>query len=96
MIARRDLIEKIGGFDDRFEGLYEDQVFLAKATLVAPTYVSHEVWARYRQHGRATTTVATPETEVAMRKNYIRWLVAYVREQNIEDERLWRALRAAR
>lgn len=89
VIARRSLLAEIGGFDERFRGLYEDQVFLAKATLAAPVYASHERWARYRQHRRSTCAETEVERERAIRKAYLRWLIAYLRNQNVSDERLW-------
>ncbi|MEZ4571149.1 MAG: glycosyltransferase [Thermomicrobiales bacterium] len=95
VIATRKLVEQIGGFDERFKGLYEDQVFLAKAGLAAPVYISSEVWARYRQHGGSACNMAAPERLAAMRKVYLRWLVSYLRAEQVEDERIWELLREA-
>jgi glycosyltransferase involved in cell wall biosynthesis len=93
VIARRELVEKIGGFDERFRDLYEDQVFLAKAALAAPVYVCHEVWARYRQHGGSACGAADRERERALRKVYLRWLAAYLRKHEVKDERVGRLVR---
>jgi len=49
MISRK-AFEQLGGFEDRFRGMYEDQVFFSKLYLRFPTYVSDRYWARYRQH----------------------------------------------
>lgn len=46
----RVAFDQLGGFEDRFRGMYEDQVFFAKLYLKFPTYVSDRYWARYRQH----------------------------------------------
>ena len=43
LLARRQLIETIGGFEETFHGiyqLYEDQVFLIKAYLATPVFIS--------------------------------------------------------
>ncbi|HLT20208.1 MAG TPA: glycosyltransferase [Thermomicrobiales bacterium] len=93
VVVRRELLEDIGGFDERFRGLYEDQVFLSKAALAAPAYVSHELWARYRQHGGSACRNADTRRERQMREAYLRWLIAYLRKHKIEDERLWQLLR---
>jgi len=50
ILARRDAIERIGGFEDRFDGMFEDQVFLFKLCLSAPIFVEGGSWDRYRQH----------------------------------------------
>lgn len=93
VIARRELVEQIGGFEERFKGLYEDQVFLAKAALAAPAYVSHELWLRYRQHSGSTCRTADDDSRRAMLESYLRWLIAYARRKGVEDERLWELLR---
>jgi glycosyltransferase involved in cell wall biosynthesis len=49
-LVRRTVFEAVGGFEDRFHGLYEDQVFLTKVYLRYPVYISSRVWVRYRQH----------------------------------------------
>ena len=49
MISRK-AFDQLGGFEDRFRGMYEDQVFFSKLYLRFPTYVSDCYWARYRQH----------------------------------------------
>ena len=41
----------LGGFEESFRGMYEDQAFFAKLYLAYPIYVSDRYWARYRQHG---------------------------------------------
>jgi len=49
LIARAAYLQ-LGGFEESFRGMYEDQAFFAKLYLRFPTYVSGKVWARYRQH----------------------------------------------
>ncbi len=50
MITRAAYLE-LGGFEESFRGMYEDQAFFAKLYLRFPTFVSGKCWARYRQHG---------------------------------------------
>ena len=58
LLARRDLVERVGGFDTAFDGVYEDQAFYAKLALVAPVYVTGGCWARYRQHADSMCAVS--------------------------------------
>jgi len=92
-LARRDLVERIGAFEDEFRVLYEDQVFISKLFLAAPVYVSSRCWLHYRQHPASicATTDARPVGEAA-RLTFLDWLVKYLRAGAIEDEDTWRAV----
>ncbi len=50
IVVRRHAALGIGGFEESFRGMYEDQVFLARLMLRHPTVVTDEVLHRYRQH----------------------------------------------
>jgi glycosyltransferase involved in cell wall biosynthesis len=50
LLFRRRLFLATGGFDEDFQQLYDDVVFIAKAFLNGRTLVVDRVWARYRMH----------------------------------------------
>ena len=50
VLIRREACDRIGGFEDRFTGLYEDQAFFLKAYLALPIYLSSTCTDLYRQH----------------------------------------------
>ena len=78
-IVRRSLIDRIGGFADEFPGLFEDQVFFAKALLAAPAYVDGRTWARYRQHaGSCTGREDRASDELDERLRFLEWVRRYV------------------
>jgi glycosyltransferase involved in cell wall biosynthesis len=79
MLVRRAVLEKVGGFEESFRGLYEDQVMFAKVSLAGPVFVSTERWARYRQHPDSCCSVAD-RTGVrdAARRHFLEWLERYV------------------
>jgi glycosyltransferase involved in cell wall biosynthesis len=54
-IISRAAYERLGGFEESFRGMYEDQAFFAKLFLEYPTYVSDTYWARYRQRAGSTS-----------------------------------------
>ena len=54
-MMRRDAMIEVGGFDDRFRDMFEDQLFFAKMLLRYPVHVSSECWAKYRQHPDASS-----------------------------------------
>ena len=50
VLVRRDVVQRIEAFEERFKGMYEDQAFLSKVYLAAPVYFSDKVTLKYRQH----------------------------------------------
>ncbi len=91
-IFRREAVEVVGGCEDSFRSLYEDQVLLAKICLAYPIYVSDRYWDRYRQHP-ASSIYREARRHGEYRKGYLNWLQHYLAEQRIEDESVWAALR---
>ena len=79
MLVRRAVLEGVGGFEESFRGLYEDQVMFAKVSLAGPVFISSERWARYRQHPDSCCSVAD-RTGVrdAARRRFLEWLERYV------------------
>lgn len=75
VLVRRAAIDAIGGFEDSFTGLYEDQAFYAKACLSHNVFVSDCVWYRYRQHENAACAIAERTDRMQdARANYLQWL----------------------
>jgi glycosyltransferase involved in cell wall biosynthesis len=55
-IVRRRVAREIGGFEESFRGMYEDQVFLARLMLRHPVAITDAVLHRYRQHESSCVT----------------------------------------
>lgn len=93
ILVRRQIIERVGGFEDAFRGEYEDQVFCAKICLNAPVFASGQCWYRYRQHPDSCVLIGqrTGQTHAA-RLFFLKWLAAYLSEQKVRDRGVWRAL----
>jgi glycosyltransferase involved in cell wall biosynthesis/SAM-dependent methyltransferase len=99
LLARRSALELVGGFEERFRGLHEDQVMFAKLCCAVPIYVSSACWGRYRQHaGSCCARAATDEVVRREQDIFLTWLVEYVAERRFNDpevrwlveKRLWR------
>lgn len=81
-IMRRTLTERVEGFDARFRGMFEDQVFFAKAHLVSHCYVDDRCWLFYRQHGASCTAQSAGRVrDLVARHQFLRWLSGYIRGQ---------------
>jgi glycosyltransferase involved in cell wall biosynthesis len=91
LIVRRHVVEQVGGFEDRFRGMYEDQAFLIKMYLSTPIYVSGTCWSKYRKHERSCCSVAKTAGEWEYwRSYYLYWLETYLQTKEVDG-----AIRAA-
>jgi hypothetical protein len=99
LLVRRVAIETVGPFEESIQQLYEDQVLIAKLCLAMPVFIDDVVAERYRQHQESSSAVALANREYhplwphPARRAFLSWLAAYLREKNICDGDLERALR---
>lgn len=95
-IMRRDLVERVGGFEDAFRGMFEDQVFFAKTHLVSHCYVDDRFWAKYRQHEDSCTARSAGRIgDLQARGRFLLWLGSYLRQHKDVDADINRALLGA-
>jgi glycosyltransferase involved in cell wall biosynthesis len=95
-MVRRAVIERIGGYEDRFSGLFEDQAFLTKVYLSTPVYVASTCWDRYRQHPESCCARAKAGgSQPALRRDFLLWMESYLRAEGLEGSPVWRALQHA-
>lgn len=81
-LMRRTAIAEVGGFDESFTAMFEDQLFFAKVLLQFPVFVSDRCWAKYRQHLKSSTALsAAAGGDLAAQIRYLGRLRQYVREQ---------------
>jgi glycosyltransferase involved in cell wall biosynthesis len=90
ILVRRTAIETVGGYEDDFPGMYEDQVFHTKLCLAFPAFVSSECWYRYRQHNEACTITSHAQKKYYnARKAFLIWLERYLQQQQAENTEAW-------
>lgn len=94
ILVRRKAIEAVGGYEDSFTGMYEDQAFHAKLCLNFPVYVSNQCWYLYRQHPQACTI----KTHAAQkyhrsRQAFLIWLEQYLIQQRAKNTEVWQFVR---
>ncbi|HEX5734493.1 MAG TPA: glycosyltransferase [Blastocatellia bacterium] len=95
-LVRREAIETVGGYEERFRGLYEDQAFYAKVCLKAPVFISDGCWYKYRKHPDSCCAVAESlGRHHAERLLLLNWLESYLSENAIKDKGVWQSLRRA-
>ncbi len=93
IMVRRTSIERIGGFEETFRGLYEDQVFCAKVCLEAPVFASGQCWYRYRQHpGSWCSLEKASGAYYSARPIFLRWLADYLSQKEAHGTEIWKVL----
>jgi glycosyltransferase involved in cell wall biosynthesis len=96
-MVRRETAKQVGGFEEQFRSMFEDQAFLAKVFLHSHVFVTRECWDRYRRHADSSVSTAAREgTKYSAGLKYFSWLKDYLLSQRVEDPELWTALRKKR
>lgn len=93
-LVRRTAFEAVGGFENCFRGLYEDQAFLLKIYLRHPVFISGRPWIMYRQHGTSSVAISARHY-LRIRMTFLNWFGDYISDGNF-DEAIRGALRNAR
>ena len=96
ILVRRETVARVGGYEESFRGMFEDQAFLAKLYLRTPIFVSSECYDKYRMHVDSCvsrSTRAGRNDEATGR--FLDWLERYLTAEEIRDSEIWRALRRA-
>ena len=91
---RRQAVLEVGGFEDEFRTLFEDQVFHTKMFLRHPVYVSSECWDRYRKHADSSCAVAVERGEYdRARRRFLEFVERYLVRSRCRDAEIWWLLR---
>ena len=85
-LFRSGFVRSIGGWEPSFKGLFEDQVFWAKACASGTTYIDDQCVARYRMQPDSSCYTALREgTYHDARRHYLDWVEGYWRELDFDD-----------
>jgi glycosyltransferase involved in cell wall biosynthesis len=97
VLVRRELVEAVGGYEESFHGMFEDQVFHAKLCLAADAFVSSDCGYGYRQHPDACTASHRDGEYRSTRLKFLNWLNEYLSGEpaknidvrNVVQKELW-------
>ena len=93
VLLRRATVDRIGGFEDDFRGLYEDQVFFCKVCLEMSVFVSGECWVRHRQHSNSACSVGKITGEYySGHLVFLNWMNSYLSRRGLQRTELWKIL----
>lgn len=89
VLVRKEIVDAVGGYDDAFRDMYEDQVFHTKICLRYPIFISMEAWYRYRRHpGSCTHQSLRSEDHAIKRTRFLEWLQGYLKETGSDTPEL--------
>jgi glycosyltransferase involved in cell wall biosynthesis len=89
ILARRGAVLEVGGFEDEFRDLYEDQVFHFKMFLRHPVFVSSECWDRYRKHRDSACVVAPMHEHERARRRFLEFARRQLVRSHSRDPGIW-------
>ena len=96
-LVRREAFDSVGGFEEGFRGMYDDQALLAKIFLDYPVFISDRPWIKYRQHTNSQCSIAqTTGTDITSGWEYFKWFQSYLRQGRRRDPAVYAALRSAK
>lgn len=82
LMLRRATVLALGGFEEAFPTMYEDQAFLAKLYLDGTIYCADRHWLDYRLHDESCMAQAISEGRYPeVRERFLRWFANYVRSR---------------
>jgi glycosyltransferase involved in cell wall biosynthesis len=96
-LMRRSAVLAVGGFEDAFGGMFEDQAFFLKLCLQERAYVSTECWAWYRQRSDSfSARVEAAGHADRERLRLLDWFGEYLQSRGVPSGELAVAMRRAR
>jgi glycosyltransferase involved in cell wall biosynthesis len=87
-LIRRSAFERVGGYEDDFPDLYEDQVLYYKVFLRCRTYMAPGIYDRYRQHPASSCAIAISQGRYredgasVARHVFLDWFAGYLRREH--------------
>ncbi|MBH8566024.1 glycosyltransferase family 2 protein [Nostoc sp. CENA67] len=98
VLIRRELFQEIGGFEESFRSMYEDQVFFTKVYLKTSVFIEPNYWDRYRQHPGSSCSIAEKTGQYHPFKinpadfAFLNWIAEYLSKEDVKDAEIWQAL----
>jgi glycosyltransferase involved in cell wall biosynthesis len=93
IMVRYEAIKRLGGFEEIFRGMYDDQAFYASLCLESCVFISSECWYWHRQHPDSLCAVAKKKRQYhSARLTFLNWLEQYLAKREIHDDEIWAAL----
>ena len=91
-LLRRNIFEQIGGFEEAFRNMLEDQAFFFKLCMQAPVIAMAGCWDRYRQHAESCCELTKQSGKWqhgfepnAAHQAFVVWFAQYLEEKGASE-----------
>jgi glycosyltransferase involved in cell wall biosynthesis len=93
IMVRREAFLRIGGFEEGFRGMYDDQAFHVKLGLSHRVAAVPRCWDNYRQHADSMTARAYDTgAEDEARRAFLNWVREYCSRNGVTAPEVWEAI----
>lgn len=92
-MVKRDVMKKVGIFEENFFDNYSDAVALVKICLTSHVFVSSKSWYKYRKHKASYTYLSNfYGKDIEEQRIYLDWVAEYFNHQRVNNPQLWAIL----
>ena len=93
VLVRRDAFFRVGGFEARFRGAYEDVAFWVKLYLHEPIVAGTQCWTHYRIHPDSCMATAVRDGRYeSTRVFFLNWFEEFLSRQGLAGTEAWTRL----
>jgi len=93
ILVRREVAQRVGGFEERFRAIFTDQGFYTKLFLATPAAVADGWRVKYRRHASSACAVMESSGEVGVRRlEFLEWARAYLEDNGMRGSDALRAI----
>ena len=83
IMVRKDVAQRVGGFEERFRDVFDDHAFCAKIYLRSPVFLASACWDKYRQHADSCIATYDAAHARAVQEIFYLWLEALLIEHEL-------------
>lgn len=88
LLIRREMVNRIGGFEESIPNILEDQAFYVKVFLEEPVFVSAQARFKYRKHPDSICNSIDKQKHCAISLRFWKWVKQYFTNKGVTDKEI--------
>ena len=88
LIARRAMLEQVGGFEESIPAILEDIAFCVKVFLSEHIFISNQIWWKYRQHPDSVCHSIDKQKHCTTSLRFWEWTKQYLTDKGFKDKEI--------
>jgi glycosyltransferase involved in cell wall biosynthesis len=89
LLIRREVVNRIGGFEESIPNLLDDQVLFVKIFADEPVFVASQIWCKYRQHPDSICKTIGIQKHRLLSERFWKWVKQYLTNKGVKEEEIW-------